>query len=157
MILDRCGGSPLAAKAFGSMLCNRTSMKEWKNVLTRSIDGNEKIGTFAILKLNYDDLLSHLQQCFACYAVFSKDYQIDVEILVQLWMEHEGDNFETVGKEFFKNLTWRSFFQEGKQTPKVHSGGRFVLEQYARYMILYMTLPHLLWGNIVLPCMLSSL
>jgi hypothetical protein len=43
-ILDRCGGSPLAAKTFGSMLSNKTSMKEWTYVLTRSNTCNEKTG-----------------------------------------------------------------------------------------------------------------
>lgn len=40
-ILNRCGGSPLAAKAFGSMLSNKNSMKEWKDVLTRSNTSDE--------------------------------------------------------------------------------------------------------------------
>lgn len=41
-ILDRCGGSLLAATDFGSTLSNKTGMKEWKNILTRGNTGYGK-------------------------------------------------------------------------------------------------------------------
>ncbi|EMS59389.1 Putative disease resistance protein RGA4 [Triticum urartu] len=122
-ILDRCGGSPLAAKAFGSMLSNKTSMKEWTAILARSTTCNKDSETFLVLKLSYDDLPLHLKHCFAFCAIFPKDYDIDVEILIQLWMAHDliplkdGDNLEKAGREIFDELTWRSFFQEVKLNP----------------------------------------
>nr|XP_023917633.1 putative disease resistance protein RGA3 [Quercus suber] len=49
---------------------------------------------------------------------FSKDYEIEEEILVKLWMaqgfiEPLGQNqcLEDVGNEYFRELLWRSFFQ----------------------------------------------
>ncbi|CAN1837020.1 Disease resistance protein RGA2 [Linum perenne] len=87
-IVRKCGGVPLAVR------------------------------TMATLKLSYDNLPFHLKRCFVYCSVFQKDHVFDVQMLIQLWMAQgyikssQSLHLEDVGVEYFKNLLWRSFFQE---------------------------------------------
>ncbi|KAM3685775.1 hypothetical protein ACJW31_11G144000 [Castanea mollissima] len=70
------------------------------------------------LKLSYDHLPSHLKQCFAYCRLFPKDHRIYVNTLIDLWIaqgsiELEGprQHFVDIGRKYFMELLWRSFFQ----------------------------------------------
>ncbi|CDP21490.1 unnamed protein product, partial [Coffea canephora] len=66
-----------------------------------------------------NELPPELKRCFSYCAVFPKDFEINVEELIRLWIaqgyvrpNRRGERLELVGLEYFNNLAMRSFFQE---------------------------------------------
>ncbi|KAK4551129.1 hypothetical protein RGQ29_032520 [Quercus rubra] len=131
-IVRKCGGIPLAIKTIGSLLCFKNSEDEWSSFMNKEFSklNQKENDILPTLKLSYDHLPSHLKQCFAYCSLFPKDYQIEKEIMIRLWMAQgllkqssKNQCLEDVGHEYFIDLRWRSFFQEveGKVTKfKIH-------------------------------------
>ncbi|KAJ4711542.1 Disease resistance protein [Melia azedarach] len=117
-IAEKCKGVPLAAKALGSLMCLKRNRSDWLSVKGSEIWNivKEENGILPVLRLSYDNLPSHLKQCFAYCSLFPKDWTINKEKLIQLWMAEgfvqssEGQALEEVGNEYFNELLWRSFF-----------------------------------------------
>jgi len=120
-IIKKCAQVPLAIRSIGSLLYFKNSEADWlyfkNNELYKITQHDNSI--FPILKLSYDQLPSQLKQCFAFCSIFLKDYKIEVELLIQLWTAqdfiHWSDSTkcpEDVGREYFMDLLWRSFFQD---------------------------------------------
>jgi Leucine-rich repeat (LRR) protein len=120
-IVQKCAQVPLAIRSISSLLYFKKSDDEWlyfKNSELYKITQQEN-DILPILKLSYDHLPPQLKQCFAFCSLFPKDSEIEVEVLIQLWIAqgfiHWSNGtkcLEDVGREYFKDLLWRSFFQE---------------------------------------------
>jgi hypothetical protein len=59
-----------------------------------------------------------VKQCFAYCRLFPKDHKIDVDKLINLWaelgfikLEDPRKRVKDIGKEYFMELLWRSFFK----------------------------------------------
>ncbi|XP_014519672.1 putative disease resistance protein RGA4 [Vigna radiata var. radiata] len=129
-IMRKCVGSPLAIKTLASCLRDETEVRQWENVKkseiwniqeesSSSMTGEEN-SIMRALKLSYSNLKSSMKRCFSFCAIFPKDFEIDKEELIHLWMANgfikcEGNvEVEDVGNKVWKKLYRRSFFQEAK-------------------------------------------
>ncbi|KAH9648474.1 hypothetical protein KPL70_025596 [Citrus sinensis] len=119
-IVGNCKGLPLAAKTIGSLLRFKRTREEWESVLNSEMWWFEELEKylFAPLLLSYNDLPSMIKQCFLYCTVFPKDYNIEKDELIKLWMaqgyiEQKGNKeMEIIGQEYFDCLATRSFFQD---------------------------------------------
>ncbi|XP_030963388.1 putative disease resistance protein RGA1 [Quercus lobata] len=133
-IVHKCQGIPLAIKSIGNVLHLEKTEHKWSYVNNNILESatQQKNDIFPILKLSYDYLPSHLKSCFAFCSLFPKDSEIDKVTLVQLWIaqgfirpSNKNQELEDVADEYFKDLLWRSFFEEvtnamGKLNYKMH-------------------------------------
>ncbi|CAM0909985.1 unnamed protein product [Alopecurus aequalis] len=116
-IVQKLKGSPLALKVIGGHLNGKNSGAEWEDVLHKGVLNPNDI--LSILHISYESLPEHLQQCFAYCSLFPKDYRIDPNKLIWMWIAqglvHRAGNMsrslEDIGRGYFNDLLARSFFQ----------------------------------------------
>ncbi|XP_047339478.1 putative disease resistance protein RGA4 [Impatiens glandulifera] len=122
-IAKKCKGVPLVAKILGSQLWFKGDEKEWCRVRDNEIweiSQNDN-SILSILRLSYYDLPYHLRRCFVFCSIFPKDTKLKKDGLIQLWMAHgliptvKNQKVEDVGNTIWKELCWRSFFQDEKE------------------------------------------
>nr|XP_028955385.1 putative disease resistance protein RGA3 isoform X1 [Malus domestica] len=123
-IAENCGGVPLVAKVLGGILHTKKSIEEWSLFQNSIIWHNlskEEDRIMRVLKLSFDNLESpSLKQCFSYCSMFEKDFEIQRENLIQLWMAQgllhsllgESKDMEDIGNEYFDVLLQRSLFQD---------------------------------------------
>ena len=123
-ILTKCQELPLALKTIGSLLYTKSSLVEWKSILSSKIWDlpEEENNIIPALMLSYHHLPSHLKRCFAYCALFPKNYVFEKEDLILLWMAENFLQFprqsmskEEVGEQYFNDLFSRSFFQQSRR------------------------------------------
>uniref|UniRef100_N1QY47 Putative disease resistance protein RGA1 n=1 Tax=Aegilops tauschii TaxID=37682 RepID=N1QY47_AEGTA len=110
----------------GGLLSSKQKVQEWKAIEESNIGDNDggKYEIMPILKLSYKHLPSEMKQCFAFCAVSLKDYEMEKDRLIQLWMangfiQEEGTmDLTQKGELIFDELVWRSFLQDNKVVVK---------------------------------------
>ncbi|KAL6143508.1 hypothetical protein ACLB2K_054203 [Fragaria x ananassa] len=131
-IAVKCGGVPLVAKVLGSLLRSKASevaarastVAEWSSIRDNRLwdlpEGEDRI--MKVLKLSFDNLEpSPLKQCFAYCSMLRKDFEIQRDNLIQLWMAQgllqtstveNHHEMEETGKEYFNILLNNSLIQK---------------------------------------------
>ncbi|XP_058107279.1 putative disease resistance protein RGA3 [Magnolia sinica] len=121
-IVKKCGGLPLAAKTMGSAMRSRRTRSQWELVLGSQIWNSADIleGILPALLLSYYDLPPTLKQCFTFCSVFPKDWWINRDVIVKLWVaqgfirsEISGE-MEEISKLYFDDLLRRSLLQDAE-------------------------------------------
>ncbi|KAH0980758.1 hypothetical protein GBA52_007935 [Prunus armeniaca] len=123
-IAKKCAGVPLVAKVLGNMMRSKDT-DGWRSILENRIwdlpEGEERI--LSVLKLSFDELKPpYLKQCFAYCSMFVKDFRIEKDDLINLWMaqgllypsppNRRNLEMEDIGNEYFNILLHNSFFQD---------------------------------------------
>ncbi|KAL7616324.1 hypothetical protein Lser_V15G03602 [Lactuca serriola] len=115
-IVKKCGKLPLALKTLGRVVKGNRDGDEWEKLLKSKIwdieDGSEILPA---LRLSYYHLPPHLKLLFAYCSLIPKDYVLDKNELVLLWMAEgflsQSKSMENLGHRYFEELLSRSFFQ----------------------------------------------
>ncbi|XVE80911.1 hypothetical protein DITRI_Ditri15bG0019200 [Diplodiscus trichospermus] len=105
----------------GGTMSNKWDIDEWVSLRDSShwcsLEKNK--GIVGVLKLSFDRLSSpSLKQCFAYCSIFSKDFKIEKEQLIQFWMaegflqQTEEKPFEDIGNVYFSDLLSNSLLQD---------------------------------------------
>uniref|UniRef100_A0A7N0RHA9 Uncharacterized protein n=1 Tax=Kalanchoe fedtschenkoi TaxID=63787 RepID=A0A7N0RHA9_KALFE len=118
-IVDKCKGLPLSIKMIGGLLFSygNDEMK-WKRALESTVwSSTSKI--LPSLWLSYYHLPQHVQQCFAYFSLFPKDYEFQMDEMVMLWVAEgfiertpEIEQLEDVARGYFNHLLLNFFIQE---------------------------------------------
>eukprot|EP00257_Ricinus_communis_P021411 XP_015580897.1 putative disease resistance protein RGA3 isoform X1 [Ricinus communis] len=124
-IVMKCQGLPLALKALGDRLSHVRDENGWAFVSESEIWElpQDKIDILQQLRRSYQQLPSHLKQCFGYCSIFPGDHEYNKESLIQLWMA-EGfvqlkgiKQLEDLGEDNFDDLLTRSFFHFSHTDP----------------------------------------
>ncbi|KAL6651434.1 hypothetical protein ACP70R_010359 [Stipagrostis hirtigluma subsp. patula] len=122
-ILSKLKGFPLAAKTVGRLLRMQLSLDHWTRVLESKeweLQTNDN-DIMPALKLSYDYLPFHLQQCFSYCALFAEDYEFCNDELIHLWIglgilqsQDQNKILEDIGQSYLHDLVSYGFFKKNK-------------------------------------------
>ncbi|TVU09081.1 hypothetical protein EJB05_42521, partial [Eragrostis curvula] len=122
-IKGKLKGSPLAAKTVGRLLKKYIDLDHWTTILESKEweSQNDDNDIMPALKLSFDHLPFHLQQCFIYCALFPEDYKFGKEELIHLWIGFDvlhspngNKSIEDIGYSNLTELVDHGFFKEEK-------------------------------------------
>uniref|UniRef100_A0A7N0U3U4 NB-ARC domain-containing protein n=1 Tax=Kalanchoe fedtschenkoi TaxID=63787 RepID=A0A7N0U3U4_KALFE len=144
VVVDKCKGLPLAIKMIGGLLLRYDSdVKKWKSLLDSEVWSIDvaKCKILPSLWLSYYHLPQHVQQCFAYFSLFPKDYEFQMDEMVMLWVAEgfiEGtpkiEQYEDVARGYFKDLLLNFFIQESR-----NGTSKFVLHDLVHDLAEYVS------------------
>ncbi|CAD6254946.1 unnamed protein product [Miscanthus lutarioriparius] len=113
-------GCPLAARSVGALLSRNVGYEHWRTVQNKWKSLQEDTDDILpILKLSYDFLPVHLQQCFSYCSLFPEGYRFNGGNLVRIWIsqnfvqcQDSTKRLEETGMQYLDNLVDFGFFQK---------------------------------------------
>ncbi|URE29685.1 Disease resistance protein [Musa troglodytarum] len=118
-MVQKCDGLPLAIKVLAGVLRSKRSTMEWERVLRSDLWRmkmlDEKVP--GVLYLSYEDLPSHLKQCFLHCSLFPDKDDMYRRDLTRLWVaegftEENGElSMEEIAEDYYEDLIWRNLLQ----------------------------------------------
>ncbi|XP_042473936.1 putative disease resistance RPP13-like protein 1 [Zingiber officinale] len=135
-IVKKCDGLPLAVKVIAGVLFHKEKTKrEWKKVAKSDLwfmkENEDELSN--VLYLSYEDLPSHLKQCFLSCA-FYRGVSLRSDI-IRLWVDEgfvieQSDNLmENIAEDYYKELIARNLLQINF---RFLEGARFVMHDVLR-------------------------
>nr|UBY07594.1 NBS-LRR disease resistance protein [Dasypyrum villosum] len=129
-IMEKLKGSPLAAKTVGRLLSKEHSLYHWKRVLKSKEWEKQTDGIMSALRLSYDFLPFHLQQCFSYSGLFPEDTYLKSYDLTSLWIgldilipSDQNQTFQDIGLSNLNELVNYGFFK----TEEIGGDQRYVM------------------------------
>ncbi|GKV18593.1 hypothetical protein SLEP1_g28953 [Rubroshorea leprosula] len=118
-IAEKCKGVALVANVVGGTLCNNINKDYWTSIRDDKEvwDSIEKAdGVLCVLQLSFDRLpIPALKQCFAFCSIFPKDFVMEKEMLIQLWM---GEGYLQPSRKSYKKMEDIGYLQPFRKSYK---------------------------------------
>ncbi|GLT59404.1 hypothetical protein SLA2020_322240 [Shorea laevis] len=120
-IAEKCRGLPLVAAVIGGTLGHHIEEAKWLAIRNSNAWDDIEDGSqiLSVLKISYDQLGLALKKCFSYCSIFPKDFVMEKDDLVQLWMaqgflyqaNESTKTMEEIGNQHFDELLSNSLFQ----------------------------------------------
>ncbi|KAL1312417.1 hypothetical protein AAHE18_16G036800 [Arachis hypogaea] len=120
-IVEKCKGVPLAVRTLGSSLFSKHERQEWESLRDKEIWNlpQKEDDIIPALKLSYDEMPSHLRQCFALLSLYPKNLEYNSFEVASLWgaagllpLQSQDKTMVDVAHQYLRDLMARSFLHD---------------------------------------------